>query len=176
MPSDWYGSVTLVDHDSKKTTIRVVIGTITDVSFSAEAAEANSRFDAYITDLKAASKANVSKARLVAEDPGDWEDAGLPGAGVDISDEAVVNVHTNDTLFEKEIDQLRIPAPEETLFVNSEYAQGLDASDATLQAYVANYETDLMFSDGEHVNLAEGTNGIDSAQPGYWRSVKKSIK
>jgi hypothetical protein len=59
------------------------------------------------------------------------------------------------------------------MWVNSEPSQGLDKSNALLQAYVGDFETDIEFSDGEHVNVSEGTAGIAD---GYWRSVKKSIR
>lgn len=173
MPSDWYGAITLIDDDEKKTTLRITIGTITGVDFGAEATVAYDAFDALITDLKAVTDANVNKASLRAEDPGDWLDAGVPSNGSDVSDEAVISAHTNDSLLETEVDQLRIPAPIAGIWVNDEPSQGLDVTDAGLQAYVANYETDIQFSDGEHVNLAEGTAGIAD---GYWRSVKKSLR
>lgn len=100
MPTDFYGSVTLMDDNQKKTTIRVVIGTITDLDFAAEATIARARFDDFLTDLKAITSANVNKASMRIEDPGDWEDAGVPATGSDVSEELVLMCHTNDSLDE----------------------------------------------------------------------------
>lgn len=173
MPSDWYAGVTLIDDDEKKTSLRFALGTITDATFGAEAQTAYDAFDALLTDLKAVTNANVNKAFVRSEDPGDWLDAGVPSNGSDVSDEAVISAHTNDTFLESEVDQIRIPAPVVGIWVNDEPSQGLDVADVALQAYVANYETAIQFSDGENVNLSEGTAGIAG---GYWRSVKKSIR
>jgi hypothetical protein len=173
MPSDWFCGVTLIDDDSKKTSLRFIIGTITGVDFAAEAQVAYDAFDNLVTDIKAVTDANVNKAFLRAEDPGDWVDSGIPSNGSDVSDELVVSVHTNDTFLEKEVDQLRMPAPLDAMWVNGEPSQGLDKTNALLQAFVGDFETDIEFSDGEHVNTSEGTSGIAD---GYWRSVKKDIR
>ena len=167
MPSDWYANVTLIDDHEKKTSLRFVIGTLTGVDFAAEAADAYTRFDDLITDLKAISLANVYKARLSAEDPGDWEDSGVPATGSDVSEELVLNCHTNDSLQITELDQLRVPSPIDTVWVNDDYEDGFDVADADAAAYVANFTSNFEFSDGEHVNDAEGTSGIES---GFWRS------
>ena len=172
MPSDWYGGVTLIDYDSKKTSLRFTIGTLTGVSLADEAQEAYNRMDGLIDALKAVTDANVSSAFLRMEDPGDWADEGLP-SDADVSDEAVISVHTNDSLREAEVDQLRIPGPKRALWVNSNPSNGLNKTNSDLQAYVALFEEDFMFSDGEHVNTDEGTEGIAG---GYWRSVKKAIR
>lgn len=173
MPSDWFCGVTLIDDDEKKTSLRFAIGTITGVDFGAEATVAYAAFDALLIDLKAITDANVNKAFLRAEDPGDWVEPGVPATGSDVSDEAVVSVHTNDSFLETEVDQLRVPAPLPAIWVNGEPSQGLDKANALMQAYVANFSADIQFSDGEHANLTEGTAGIAS---GYWRSVKKAIR
>lgn len=172
MPSDWYARVTLLDDNEKKTSLRFILGTITGVDFGAEATDARTKFDALLVDLKAITLANVYKAALLAEDPGDWEDSGVPSTGSDISEELVINAHTNDTLQITEVDQIRVPSPIVTVWFNDKYQDGFDRSDADAANFVANFASDFEFSDGEHVSTGEGVNGIES---GFWRSVRKRV-
>lgn len=167
MPSDWYARVTLIDDHEKRTSLRFVIGTLTGVDFGAEATDARTKFDALLIDLKAITLANVYKAALWAEDPGDWEDSGIPSNGSDVSEQLVLSCHTNDALQITELDQIRVPTPVDTVWVNDNYEEGFDLSDALAASYVDNFSSDFEFSDGEHVNTGEGTNGIES---GFWRS------
>ena len=171
MASIWEASVTLVDADEKRSSLRIKMGEIDGVDFPGEAAVALANLTAFITDLKAASMANVLTSRLYVLDQG-GVDGTIPANESDVSDEAVLIVHTNDTNYPSELATLRIPAPEDDLFVNDDPAQGLDVGDTTNTDYVANFTANLEISDGEHVNAAEGTSGIHS---GYWRSVAKKI-
>lgn len=173
MPADFYASVTLLDDNQKKTTLRFVIGTITDVDFGAECTIARTRFDALLVDLKAITTANVSKAKLIVEDPGDWEDSGVPSTGSDVSEELALACHTNDSLQVDELAIIRVPSPEASVWINDDYHDGFDITDALAAAYVDNFSTAFEFSDGEHVNTAEGTSGIQS---GYWRSRKMVVR
>lgn len=169
--SYWNGIVTLIDDKELKTTLRFAVGEITAADFGAEATIAWTRFNQLLTDLDAVTDANVYNAYLRGADTA-WPDSGLP-ADADVSDEAVIVCHTNDTDKPTEVDRLRIPAPVDALFVNNDPAQGVDVSNAALQAYVANFDVEIEFSDGEHVNLSEGTAGIAE---GYWRSRKAQIR
>lgn len=173
MASTWYGSVTLIDDNEKKTTLRVNFGSISDVDFAAEAAAAEARMAAYIVDLKAISLANVYAIKLIADDPGADVDAGVPSTGSDVSEELALICHTNDSLQVTETDVLRVPSPVDTVWVNDNYDEGFDLSDSLAAAYVANFASDMFFSDGENVNTSEGTNGISS---GFWRSRKMQIR
>lgn len=174
MPSDWYGGVTLLDDNQKKTTLRVVIGTITDIDIGAETITARGIFDAFLVDLKALTSANVQKAYMRMEDPGDWVEPGVPATGSDVSEEVALLVHTNDSFNETELATLRMPSPVSTIWVNDNYEEGLDVADPLVAAYVANFVSGaLEFSDGENVNTAEGTSGV---QDGFWRSRRMQIR
>lgn len=169
--SYWTLNVRLIDSKQLETMLRLIIGEITAADYGAEATIAWARANQLMTDLKAITDANVKVAYLNGIDTA-WDDAGLP-ADADVSDELVIVAHTNDSDKPTEVDRLRIPAPSSGVWVNSDPASGLDVSNAGVQAYVANFDIEFEFSDGEHVNLSEGTGGIAE---GYWRSKKATIR
>lgn len=171
MASTWYARVTLIDDHEKKTSMRFFLGEIDEIDFGVEASQAQITFEALLADLNALTLANVYKASLSAE-IATWSDPTVPATGSDISEELVLNCHTNDSLKPTEVDQLRVPSVVDTVWINDNYEEGLDLADALVAAYVANFETNVYFSDGENVNLAEGTNGVQS---GFWRSRAKRI-
>lgn len=173
MASYWRASVTLIDDNKKRTSLLIRMGQITDIDFAGEATEAYNRLAAYVADLKAITTANVYKISLTTDDPGEDVDSGVPSTGSDVSEELVLVCHTDDPDELFETDNIRVPSPEASVWVNDNYEEGFDLSDALAAALVANYETDIEFSDSEHVDVAQGTNGIEA---GFWRSRRMSIK
>lgn len=174
MTSVWKASITLIDDNEKKTTLRLNFGEIDGLSLEDEYATAYGLLSDYVTDLKAISLANVYKITMSVDDPNGDQDAGVPSTGSDVSEELVLVCHTNDSEQVTETDILRVPSPVATVWVNDEYDQGFDLADADAAAYVANFATGgLEFSDGENVNTAEGTNGIEE---GFWRSRKMQVR
>ena len=111
--------------------------------------------------------ANVAKETLTGVVS---EDNQIP-ADADTTDEAVVAVHLNAPTEAQKLHNLRVPAPIDALFLPNGIT--LDISNALLQAYVLQISQHAQVSDGETVNVASGTAGIDS---GYWRSRSKQLK
>jgi hypothetical protein len=174
MASFWKASVLLGDSNKKETRLNLQIGLITGVDFAAEAAEAATRLGDYATDLGGISTAYIKDIRLTCVDPNGDIQAGYPGAGVaDVSKELVLVCHTDDPDEEGEVDRLRVPSPVATVWINDQYEEGFDLADADAAAYVENFTDGFEFSDSEHVDDTEGTNGIKA---GYWRSRKMQIK
>lgn len=170
MPSIWEATVTLIDADGLTSSLRLKFGSITaGADFGDEAIEARTRLSDFVTALKAVTDANVYRTRLYALDQG-GVDAGLPATVAGVDNEAVVMVHTNDTNYPAELATIRIPNPADGVWLSGDKTLGLDPADADVQALVALYSADIEISDGEHVNTAEGTAGINS---GFWRSVAK---
>lgn len=166
MASIWEFTVTLLDSAQNTTSIRFKLGEVTGADFAAEATAALATASAITTALNAITDANIMASRLSTINETTINGA-IPGGDVDITDEALVLVHTNDTNYPDELARLRVPAPVAGLFVNSNREEGVDVADADLQTYVALFGSSVEISDGEHVNTAEGTAGIKS---GYWRS------
>lgn len=174
MPSYWRASVQLTDEHYKTTSMRLQIGELSDVDFETEAGAAQDILDAFITDLKAITGAAVTKITLTVDDPSGSEDTGAGGGGSDVSEELVLIVYTDDPDQVGEVDRLRVPAPLDSVWVNDNYEEGFDLTDALASAYVANFTDGAMeFSDSEHVDDALGTNGIKA---GFWRSRKAQIR
>jgi hypothetical protein len=172
MASFWKASVELRDDNDKRTRLNLQLGEITEIDFATEAATAEQRLASYITDLKAISLANVSDIRLSVIDPGGDVDSGKPSTGSDVSEELVLVCYTDDVDQEGEVDRLRVPSPIDTVWVNDNYEEGFDLSDADADAYVENFTAGFEFSDSEHVDDTLGTNGIKA---GYWRSRKMRV-
>lgn len=173
MATFWTGYVKLRDDNDKRTSLRIQLGEITDIDFGSEASEAASRMGAYVTDLKAITLANVEQISLTCHDPNGDEDVGKPSTGSDVSEELVLTVYTDDPDEVGEVDRLRVPSPIATVWVNDNYEEGFDLADADAAAYVENFESNLEFSDSEHVDTAQGVDGIKA---GYWRSRKMQVK
>lgn len=173
MTSYWKARVGLTDDNGKETSIAVQIGEITGVDFAAEAADAQTRLSDYVTDLKAISLANVTSITLTCVDPSAQQDTGKSSTGADVSEELVLIVYTDDPDQVGEVDRLRVPAPEATVWINDSYEEGFDLNDALASALVANYASSLEFSDSEHVDTALGTDGIKA---GFWRSRKMQVR
>ncbi len=166
-------SVRLLDDNEKRTIINVSMGDISDTDLGLETITAAARLAAWITDLKAITLANVERVSLKIVDPNSEADSGVPSTGSDISEELVLVCHTNDTSFPLEVDRLRVPSPVDTVWVNDLYQNGYDEGDTLAAALVDNFDTALEFSDGEHINTSEGTDGIAA---GHWRSRKMRVK
>jgi hypothetical protein len=173
MASFWTARVTIVDDNKKSTSMGIQIGLVDGVDFAAEAAEAATRLGDYVTDLKAITSGFVRDIKLSCEDPNGDNQAGYPSTGSDVSEELVLVTYTDDPDQEGEVDRLRIPSPVATVWVNDQYEEGFDLNDADASAYVANFTANLEFSDSEHVDDGQGTDGIKA---GFWRSRKMTIK
>lgn len=165
--------VRLIDDAQKRTSMTIHMGDISDIDLGAETLLAQARLASYITDLKAITLANVEKIVLKIDDPSGDQDSGVPSTGSDVSEELVLNCHTNDSTYPTELDQLRVPSPVATVWIGDDYANGFDVADADASNFVDNFASALEFSDGEHVNTAEGTDGIES---GFWRSRKMQVR
>lgn len=169
MASIWEAALVLVDSNELTSRITLKMGSIALADFGAEATEARSRLTDYVTALKAVTDANILSSTLRALNEG-GVDGTVPATVAGVDNEAVILAHTNDAVYPDELSTIRIPNPVDGVFVNGNPQEGVDPADADLQALVAMYSSDFQFSDGEHVNTAEGTAGISS---GFWRSVAK---
>lgn len=174
MASYWTARVTLMDDNGKTTALSLQLGEISDASFGAEALTAYTLLNDYVTDLKAISLANVTGISLTTHDPAGVADSGKPSTGSDVSEELVLVVYTDDPDQVGEVDRLRVPSPISGVWVNSNYEEGFDLTDADAANYVDNFADGAMeFSDSEHVDTTLGTNGIKA---GFWRSRKMQVK
>lgn len=95
----------------------------------------------------------------------------LAAAGVDCMDEAVIMVHLNDPGDLPKLHALRVPAPESDIWLSDGETLNITAPDVV--DYVGQISQHAFISDGEQINLASGTAGIDS---GHKRSRAKSYR
>lgn len=95
----------------------------------------------------------------------------LPGGGVDCMDEAVIMVHLNDPGDLPKLHALRVPAPDSGLWLSD--GETLNITNPDVASYVEQISQHAFISDGEQINLASGTAGIDS---GHKRSRAKSYR
>jgi hypothetical protein len=164
MASDWRYTVVLIDEHSIKTSM-VFKANIDGLSLTDEFALAQTMAADLLTDLQAVTDAAVYSESLTYV-IGNSE--ALP-ADADVTDELVVLVWLSDVGEVNKQAAVRIPAPIDAAFESDGVT--LDKTNAAVQAFVANFGTDLWeVSDGETV-VTGRDNGIVS---GHWRSRAKS--
>ena len=98
------------------------------------------------------------------------EDNQVPPSA-DVTDFAHVACHLNAPTEAQKLHVLKIPAPIDGLFQPGGVV--VDITNALLQQYVQQVSQHAFVSDGEQIDTASGTAGINS---GWWFSKKKSSK
>jgi len=136
-------TVTLIDNQSDKSTLRYVFG-----SNVATFADATTAMTTLLTALGAVTKAGIVGYNLAEV----FEDSAATGAG-ELSDIAVVSARIAGTPVKW--GTLKIPAPEEGIFVEASGPMNkqVDPSDADLVTYLSQFEASAPFttSDGERL-------------------------
>lgn len=96
------------------------------------------------------------------------EDNSLGAAGSDVTDILELSVHIEDTGDLPKLATLNVPSPVNGVFLPD--LKTFDLTDVDTQAYVTQHAAYATISDGEEINTAAGTNGVES---GMWVSRKR---
>lgn len=114
---------------------------------------------AFLQDLKAVTAGALKTAYLIYEDDTDFlVDGAYTGGEVDAKDYCMLAVQIDAT---PKYGTLRIPAPDDTVWVAGSNGRQADVTDTALVNYVANFADGLIeLSDGEHVDTALANDGI----------------
>jgi len=166
MASEFECSITLIDTNAQKTTLRFG-GLFTGIDAGDEFDLAMTALAALVVSLEAVTDANVYKQTLTRVVGGS---TALP-EDADITDELAVIAFLTDDDVAPEYHTLRVPAPIDAVWESDGIT--LDKTNAGVIAYVAEFDQDdvgFQVSDHEYIETANA-NGI---KRGFWRSKAKS--
>lgn len=155
----WVGTVGLRGANGKVSNVTYNIPAVGALPAD-QYASAKSTLDSIVTELANVTQATIAYKRV----SNTYDEDSAAGAG-DVFEKATISVHIGATGAAEKFATINIPAPADGIFLAATGSgrDVVDVGDADLQAYVQEL-TNVTISDGEVINDALGTSGMDSGR------------